>query len=202
MDTLKLKTVSAKSLSYLINVNPIEMQPFISTSLFESIKASAWFNEKLVITEVIGAKTTTDTGKPLRIQSFFLAEEILSKRIFSGLDLVEFVRMALSIGNDYYDDVLLHRLDLIRLATEISSKSLLALETEFVDQLSLTGKVLKNYVKEDDDEVTRKISLNLARKILDILGNCKKENSLILENYAQQLKALPKFKSLVSEDDE
>lgn len=76
------------------------------------------------------------------------------------------------------------------------------LENEFVEQLSVGGKVLKNYVKVDEDEAVKKISLNIARKIFAILSNCKKENSLILENYYLQLKEIPKFKSLISEDDE
>ena len=63
------------------------MKKFVTKELLESIRASAQFNEKLVITEVIGTKTITDKGKPLRIQSFFLAEEIVSKRIFEGLNL-------------------------------------------------------------------------------------------------------------------
>ena len=80
-----------------------------------------------------------------------MAEEIVSKRIFDGLNLTEFVRMALDIRNDFYDDVLLHRLDLIRLVTEMNPKSLIALQNEFSEQLNPSGGTLKSYVKEEDD---------------------------------------------------
>lgn len=77
---------------------------------------------------MIGVKTRIDKGKPLRIQSFFILEEIIARRVHEGLDLTEAVRTALDIGNDIYEDVLFHRLDLIRLVTEVSTRSLINLE--------------------------------------------------------------------------
>lgn len=97
---------------------------------------------------MIGTKTIIDKGKPLRIQSFFLAEEIILKKIYGTIDLVEFVKIAIDVKNDFYDDVLLHRLDLIKLVTEISPKALIAVQAEFVRVMSLDGQVLKNYVRE------------------------------------------------------
>lgn len=48
------------------------MKKFITQSFYNSIRASAKFDEKLVVVEVIGVKTRVDKGKPLRIQSFFI----------------------------------------------------------------------------------------------------------------------------------
>ena len=98
---------------------------------------------------MIGIKTMVDKGEPLRIQAFSIMETIVANNLCSRLNLNEVTRMSLErMEQDSSEDVLIHRLDLLRLVSRVS-RSLSQFEGDFVTKLDPKTGVLKTYVHEN-----------------------------------------------------